>query len=89
MLSLIDDRVYFGFDWAIRYLKKGEKVARKGFTKNYSKWVRLNPGGPEVLSHLELYYPVWSNGPYKDVAVPWQPSRCDLLEEDWYIVEDF
>lgn len=78
---------YFCFGTSLGLLKTGHRVARKGFTKTHRKWVRLNPGGPGVMSHLELYYPP-GDGPFSDVAVPWLPSRCDLLENDWFHVSD-
>lgn len=76
------------FSVALMLMKSGFGMARHGFTKSGMKWIRVNPGDDVVLSHLELYYPPDSTAHFKGRSSPWMPSRCDLMENDWFIAYD-
>jgi hypothetical protein len=90
-----EERIIFGRDYeivdllsfeeALRHMKRGYGCARMGFTQRGPKWVSVNPGNPDVLSHLELVYHPSYPGAFAAKSVPWAPSRCDLFEDDWFI----
>ena len=74
------------FGQAIEALKKGEKVARKGWNGK-GMWLRLIiPEKSDIDMGLE-------NLPYIEMKtadnklVPWLASQTDMLSEDWTIVE--
>lgn len=78
-------RTYYDFSSALSMIRAGAKMARYGFTKHHNKWVELHPGYAATMSHLILVYPVSDRYP-GGAVVPWLPSRCDLLEDDWYVI---
>lgn len=74
------------FGQAIEALKKGKKVARKGWNGK-GMWLRLIiPEKSDIDMGLE-------NLPYIEMKtadnklVPWLASQTDMLSEDWTIVE--
>lgn len=76
------------FGWALRQLKKGLKVARKGWNGK-GLWLELQR--PDAHSKMTLPY-IYMNYPKGDkyhdgCRVPWSASQTDMLEEDWYEVE--
>lgn len=75
------------FGEALRALKNGEKVARKGWNGK-GMWLELQV--PDLFSKMTLPY-VYLN--YPDNAqntpgarVPWLASQTDMLSEDWEVV---
>jgi len=82
----------FGFEVALKKLKEGKAVAREAwgdFGKPEAKYILLMGESYEqtlnitLSSFLAIIYPIRSK--YKDGLIsPWTPTRCDLLEEDWY-----
>lgn len=76
------------FGNALRALKDGLKVARKGWNGK-GLWLELQK--PDEHSKMTLPY-VYLNYPEGDTyhngcRVPWLPSQTDMLEEDWVVVE--
>lgn len=76
------------FGWALRQLKKGGKVARKGWNGK-GLWLELQR--PDAHSKMTLPY-IYMNYPKGDkyhdgCRVPWLASQTDMLEEDWFEVE--
>lgn len=76
------------FGEALELLKKGRKIARKGWNGK-GLWLEIqNPDGGSkmTLPYVYLNYP--SGDKYHDgCKVPWLPSQTDMLEEDWVEVE--
>lgn len=73
------------FEEALRHMKRGYGCARMGFTQRGPKWVSVNPGSAETLSHLELVYHTSYPGAFAGMSVPWTTDRCSLFEDDWFI----
>jgi hypothetical protein len=67
-----------GFEGALQWLKNGLKVSRDGW-KGREKWVQIRAAARHNPSYLEMIY---ADG----TRVPWTPTRCDLLENDWKFV---
>ena len=81
----------FNFGEAIKYLKRGFKVARKGWN---GKGIYLELQVPDEHSKMTLpYIYIVTNGLITDNPnapkgrVPWLASQTDMLADDWYIVE--
>lgn len=76
------------FGEALELLKKGKKVARKGWNGK-GLWLELQrPDGNSkmTLPYVYLNYP--SGDKYHDGSrVPWLASQTDMLENDWVEVE--
>lgn len=75
------------FGEALRALKSGTRVARKGWNGK-GMWLELQV--PDLFSKMTLPY-IYLN--YPDNAqntpgarVPWLASQTDMLAEDWEIV---
>ncbi|EGD47129.1 Protein of unknown function DUF2829 [Ruminiclostridium papyrosolvens DSM 2782] len=76
----------FTFGEAIRNMKNGKKVARKGWN---GKGMCLQAQIPDEHSKMTFPYlymtiPDCSEGIRK---LPWQPAQVDVFSEDWVIVE--
>lgn len=81
----------FRFGEALRYLKAGKKVARKGWN---GKGIYIEMQFPDENSKMTLpYIYIVTNGLVTDNpdapkgVVPWLASQTDMLAEDWIIVE--
>lgn len=81
----------FTFGEAIRHLKNGKKVARKGWN---GKGIYIELQKPDEHSKMTLpYIYIVTNGLVTDNpnapkgVVPWLASQTDMLAEDWVIVE--
>ncbi len=81
----------FSFGEAIKYLKKGFKVARKGWN---GKGIYLEMQKPDEHSKMTLPYiyivtnSLVSDNPHAPRGVvPWLASQTDMLCEDWCFVE--
>lgn len=85
------------FSWALRMLKQGRKVARRGwngkgmflflvqgstFKVNRVPLLGIYPEGTEIK-----YQPHIDMKTADDTVVPWLASQSDLLSDDWDIVE--
>jgi len=73
----------FGFDAAVRCLKKGNKVARNGWNGK-GMWLEIQR--PDSGSKMTLPYIYMSTA--QGDLVPWLASQTDVLAEDWEIVHD-
>jgi hypothetical protein len=76
----------FNFGEAIRNLKNGKRVARKGWN---GKGMVLQAQFPDAHSKMTFPYlymtiPDCSEGIRK---LPWQPAQVDVFSEDWQIIE--
>lgn len=80
------------FGWALRCLKQGKAVVRKGWN---GKGIYIKLQTPDVNSKMTLPYiyivtnglvTVNPNAP-KGI-VPWLASQTDMLAEDWEVVEE-
>ena len=83
----------FGFSDAIKYLKRGLKLERKGWNGK-GQYVRLvdpyNDKAFQVFEKEELdgtLYPYFALKNAQNGFVPWVPSIGDLLAEDWMFTE--
>ena len=81
----------FNFGEAIKYLKRGFKVARKGWN---GKGIYLEMQKPDEHSKMTLPYiyivtnTLVSDNPHAPRGVvPWLASQTDMLCEDWVFVE--
>ena len=81
----------FGFGEAIKYLKRGLKVARKGWN---GKGIYLEMQVPDEHSKMTLPYIyivtsslISDNPDAPRGVVPWLSSQTDMLSEDWIIVK--
>ena len=68
--------------WAVRCLKTGMKVSRKGWNGK-GMWLELQV--PDEHSKMTLPY-VYMKTAQGDL-VPWLCSQTDLLAKDWIVVE--
>lgn len=82
----------FSFSEAIKYLKRGLRVARKGWN---GKGICLEMQVPDAHSKMTLpYIYIVTNGLVTDNpdapkgVVPWLASQTDMLSEDWVFVEE-
>lgn len=83
----------FGFEDAIRMLKRGLKVARQNWNANDQYIFHINPYNNDQFQIHE--YPTMVGTPYPYLAiktnynglVPWLASQTDMLADDWYIVD--
>lgn len=80
------------FGWALRCLKQGKAVARKGWN---GKGIYIKLQTPDVNSKMTLpYIYIVTNGLVTDNpnapkgTVPWLASQTDMLAEDWEVVEE-
>lgn len=81
----------FNFGEAIKYLKRGFKVARKGWN---GKGIYLEMQKPDENSKMTLPYiyivtnTLVSDNPHAPRGiVPWLASQTDMLCEDWVFVD--
>ena len=79
------------FGIALEEVKKGKKIARKGWN---GKGIYLELQLPDEHSKMTLpYIYIVTNGLITDNPhapkgmAPWLASQTDMLAEDWYIVE--
>ena len=80
----------FNFGEAIKYLKRGFKVARQGWN---GKGIYIEMQKPDEHSKMTLpYIYIVTNGLVTDNpkapkgVVPWLASQTDMLAEDWIFV---
>lgn len=71
------------FESALGSLKRGSKVARKGWNGK-NMWIKLQR--PDEYSKMTLPY-IYMQTAQGDL-VPWLASQTDLLAEDWIIVTE-
>lgn len=83
----------FSFGEAIKYLKRGLKVARKGWNGK-GQYVRqvepYNDRAFQVIEKEEIdgtLYPYFALKNAQNGFIPWVPSIGDLLADDWVFVD--
>lgn len=80
----------FNFGEAIKYLKRGIRVARKGWNGK-GMWLTLIPScnyNPSDVHSLGLEKLPWIGMKTADNKfVPWLASQTDMLAEDWMFYE--
>lgn len=77
----------FGFNEAIKYLKRGFKVSRRSWN-SMQKWLIILEPNKAGESFGE--YPLKSYIAMKteyNAIIPWNANQLDLLAEDWQIVD--
>lgn len=90
----------FGFDIALRLLKAGYRVYRRGwngtgmyvvYQKGYPDGIAINKNTAEATGIEEgtvcnfKEYLMMKTSSVSVEFVPWNPSQADMLEEDWTI----
>ena len=88
---ILGGKATFSFGEAIKYLKRGFKVARKGWN---GKGIYIEMQKPDEHSKMTLPYIyivtnglVTNNPDAPRGVVPWLASQTDMLSEDWVFVE--
>ncbi|NFD56113.1 DUF2829 domain-containing protein [Clostridium botulinum] len=71
----------FGFDEAIKYLKRGFKLTKKSWHKE-GMFIQMQV--PDENSKMRGAYLYITIDHYLN---PWHPSQADMLEDDWMIVD--
>lgn len=80
------------FGQAIKQLKQGNKVARKGWNGRGICIGLVKPKDGDVMTHEFIYIDTTGlqtdnpNAPLD--RVPWFASQTDMLAEDWQVVGD-
>lgn len=89
--TILGGEATFNFGEAIKYLKRGFKVARKGWN---GKGIYLEMQKPDENSKMTLPYiyivtnTLVSDNPHAPRGiVPWLASQTDMLCEDWVLVD--
>ena len=89
--TILGGEATFNFGEAIKYLKRGYKVARKGWN---GKGIYLEMQKPDENSKMTLPYiyivtnTLVSDNPHAPRGiVPWLASQTDMLCEDWVFVD--
>lgn len=80
------------FGQALKALKEGKRVARKGWN-GVGMWLKLqkpDANSKMTLPYVYIEYPVnpkhhaYPNGS----RCPWLASQTDMLSEDWFVLEE-
>ena len=73
------------FSWALRALKDGCRVARKGWNGSGMHLEVQNPDSNSKMTHPYLFMsiPECREGTR---LLPWQPAQVDIFAEDWMVV---
>jgi hypothetical protein len=75
------------FGQALKALKKGNRVARKGWNGK-DMWLLLQKPDKDskmTLPYIYIEYPIQSKAYPLGSRVPWLASQTDVLSEDWFI----
>lgn len=78
---ILGGEALFGFDEAIKYLKRGLKLTKKSWHKS-GMFIQMQI--PDEYSKMRGSYLYITIGDYLN---PWTPSQADMLEGDWMIVD--
>lgn len=81
----------FGFGEAIKYLKRGFKVARQGWNGKDQFLVYIDPYNNDQFKLIEAaplgtFYGYVAIKTNYNAIVPWLASQTDMLAEDWKFV---
>ena len=87
---LLGGETTFGFDTALKYIKRGMKLARKGWNgKGIYVSSKQETGMCECLGYIGSFLYINTHGLQTEnpdapkTVVPWTPSQTDMLAEDW------
>lgn len=69
------------FGFALTHLTMGHKVRRSAWR---SRWLALQKRHQDCMMDLPFLYLKTED----DYLVPWVPSHCDLLANDWEYVDE-
>ncbi|RLA81874.1 MAG: DUF2829 domain-containing protein [Epsilonproteobacteria bacterium] len=97
-LNISSKELTYDFGEAIRFMKQGKKVARKGWNGK-NMFLFLVPGSNFKVNRAPLlgiyeegteinYQPHIDMKTADDTIVPWLASQSDILAEDFKIIED-
>lgn len=78
---ILGGEALFGFDEAVKYLKRGLKLTKKSWHKS-GMFIQCQV--PDEFSKMTGAYLYITIDKYKN---PWHPSQADMLESDWMIAE--
>lgn len=79
---ILGGEAMFGFDEALKYLKRGIKMTKKSWNKD-GMFIEIQR--PTDLSKMTgEYLFITIDSKYKN---PWNPSQADMLENDWIFYE--
>ena len=73
----------FGFEAALTFLKRQQRVARAGWNGK-GMWIKTQR--PDAYSKMTLPYIYMSTA--QGDLVPWLASQTDILAEDWELIKD-
>lgn len=76
----------FMFGEAIRLLKQGKKVARKGWNGK-DMWICLIPHSNNMWKGYPMQDCIGMKNVYNQMQPGWIASQADMLAEDWYEVK--
>ena len=90
--SVLGGESTFNFGKAIEYLKRGLKVARKGWNGKEQYLIYIEPWDNKYYEVIEkeipgTLYPYVAIKTNYNGIVPWLASQTDMLAEDWVFVE--
>ena len=77
------------FEEALTAVKQGKRAYRQAWgdsDKDFRKCIVLITPEEPYTSFLAISYPQGHDKYPQGLVSPWTPTRCDLLEEDWYIL---
>lgn len=82
----------FGFDYAIKYLKRGLKVKRKGWNGKNQFLVYIDPYNNDQFDLTEkvplgTFYPYIAIKTNYNAIVPWIARQTDMMADDWVFAD--
>lgn len=86
---LLGGEVTFGFDTALKYMKRGFKMARKGWNGKGIYVSKRDKKSCDCEGTIGAFLYIDTNGLQTEnpdapkTIVPWAPSQTDMLAEDW------
>lgn len=80
---ILGGEALFGFDEAIKYLKRGLRICRKGWNGK-GLYVELEKGGDYKFSEILPHFVIKNT---QNSFNTWVPSISDLMAEDWMILD--
>lgn len=82
------------FSAALRALKDGERVTRKGWPTGHEIVLQTNNENPSISvkskmteQYIYVEWPTYGGAYPQRSRVPWVAAQADLLAVDWEIVE--
>lgn len=91
---LLGGEATFGFDTALKYMKRGMKMARKGWNGKGIYVSKRDAKTCDCEGNIGAFLYIDTNGLKTDnpdapkSIVPWAPSQTDMLAEDWIFYKE-